>query len=351
MHISDFDYELPPDLIAREPARPRDSSRMMVLNRRTGRWLDSQFHNLPEFLRPSDVLVLNDTRVIRARAVGRLERANGTSREVEILFATPHTIASAETWEVLLRPGKRVRKGDRINFTRGSETLEGVIGETQPHGLRLFHTTQPVERFLESHGHIPLPPYIDRADTSADAVEYQTIYAAQSGAVAAPTAGLHFTNEIFAALRNKGIEIVKITLHVGIGTFLPVRTTDPAQHQLKPERFQITSEAASRLNAARDEARRIIAVGTTTTRTLEYVLGKHGRFVESTGEADLYILPGHEFKAVDGMVTNFHLPKSTLIMLVSAFASREKILAAYRHAVEASYRFYSYGDCMFIDGE
>jgi S-adenosylmethionine:tRNA ribosyltransferase-isomerase len=350
MHISDFDYELPPDLIAREPARPRDASRMLVLNRHTGRSLDSEFRKLPDFLKPSDVLVLNDTRVIRARIEGRLERANGTTRNVEVLFAGP-SAGDSQTWEVLLRPGKRVRKGDRIIFTGTSEKLEGVIGDTRPHGLRLFHTAGNVERFLESHGHIPLPPYIDRADVPSDAIEYQTVYAENSGAVAAPTAGLHFTDEIFKSLRAKGIEIVKITLHVGIGTFMPVRAEDPAQHSLKPERFHITSQAAARLNAARAAGHRLVAVGTTTTRTLEYVLGKHGRFIESEGEADLYILPGYEFKAVDAMVTNFHLPKSTLIMLVSAFASREKILSAYRHAVAARYRFYSYGDCMLVGSE
>ena len=343
MHISEFDYELAPELIAREPARPRDASRMMMLNRQTGRWIDSEFRKLPEFLKPSDVLVLNDTRVLRARIAGRLERATGSTREVEVLFAAPSRDGA---WEVLCRPGKRVRKGDRIVFAGGK--LRGVIGESLQHGLRLLHVDSSVESLLESHGHVPLPPYIDREDTPSDATEYQTIYAAAPGAVAAPTAGLHFTDSMFDALRDKGIEIVKITLHVGIGTFIPVRTEDPARHVLRPERFQITADAAARLNAARDEGRRIVAVGTTTTRTLEYVLSRQERFVASSGEADLFILPGYEFKAVNAMLTNFHLPKSTLIMLVSAFASRERILAAYRHAIEERYRFYSYGDCMLL---
>jgi len=338
MHISDFDYDLPPELIAREPARPRDASRMMVLNRVTGEWLDSEFLRLPEFLNPSDVLVINDTRVIRARVQGRVRE-----RTVEVFFAAP---VDLQIWEVLLRPGKRIRKGDRISFADGK--LEATVGETRDHGLRLLHVDSPVEEFLEAHGHVPLPPYIERPDTSSDAVEYQTVYATAPGAVAAPTAGLHFTDSMFDALRVRGIEIVKITLHVGIGTFIPVRTEDPSQHVLKPERFHITSDAASRLNAARDERRRIVAVGTTSTRTLEYVAGKHGRFVEGSGEAGIYILPGYEFKAVGGMLTNFHLPRSTLIMLASAFASREKILAAYRHAMDQRYRFYSYGDCMLI---
>jgi len=343
MDVSDFDYELPPDSIALEPARPRDASRMMVLDRGTGRWTDSEFRRLPEFLKPSDVLVLNDTRVIRARAAGRLERANGSSRHVEVLFAAP---VGESTWEVLCRPGRRIRSGDRIVFAAGE--VKGVFGESREHGLRLLQLNCPVAGFLESHGHVPLPPYINRANTPADASEYQTIYAAASGAVAAPTAGLHFTDRMFDALLRKSIEVVKITLHVGIGTFLPVRTQDPSQHVLKPERFHMAAAAASQLNAARDAGRRIVAVGTTTTRTLEYVAKRYGRFMEASGEADIYILPGHEFKAVDAMLTNLHLPKSTLIMLVAAFASRETILAAYKHAVEAGYRFYSYGDCMLI---
>jgi S-adenosylmethionine:tRNA ribosyltransferase-isomerase len=343
MHISEFDYELPPDLIASEPARPRDASRMMVLDRATGNWIDSEFRKLPDFLKPSDVLVLNDTRVIRARIAGTLERANGSSREVEVLFASP---ANDSTWEVLCRPGKRIHIGDRIHFAGGK--LKGVFGEPRPHGLRLLHVDSAVEDFLESHGHVPLPPYIKREDAASDAIEYQTIYAAVSGAVAAPTAGLHFTDAMFEALRGKRIEIVKITLHVGIGTFIPVRTEDPARHVLKPERFHMTAAAAASLNAARSERRRIVAVGTTTARTLEYVVGRHGCFTEESGVADVFILPGYEFKAVDALLTNFHLPKSTLIMLVSAFASREKILAAYAHAVAARYRFYSYGDCMLL---
>jgi S-adenosylmethionine:tRNA ribosyltransferase-isomerase len=346
MHISEFDYELPAELIAREPARPRDASRMMVLNRATGERIDSQFSRLPEFLNPSDVLVINDTRVIRARIDGKLERAAGGTRDVEIFFATP---AGNGSWEVLCRPGKRIRSGDRIRFVGGK--IEGVFGERRDHGLRLLHFDSgntSVEDFLETHGHIPIPPYIDRQDTAADAVEYQTIYAAAPGAVAAPTAGLHFTEAMFQTLRNKGVEVVKITLHVGIGTFIPVRTENPEGHSLKPERFFMTAEAARVLNVAHDNNRRIVAVGTTSTRTLEYVMNRYGRFIETSGEADLFILPGYEFKAVRAMLTNFHLPKSTLIMLVSAFASRERILEAYEHAVAQRYRFYSYGDCMFI---
>jgi S-adenosylmethionine:tRNA ribosyltransferase-isomerase len=357
MHISDFDYELPPELIAREPARPRDASRMMVLNRRSGGWIDSWFRDLPDFLQPSDVLVINDTRVIRARTYGRLERASGTTREIEVLFAAPAaragwaSRADPNEWEVLCRPGRRIREGDRVIFEDGE--FEGVFGEARDHGLRLLRviSNKSVEDFLEARGHVPLPPYIERDDTAADADEYQTIYAREPGAVAAPTAGLHFTESMFDRLRARGIEILKITLHVGIGTFLPVRAENPAEHVLKPERYEIGLETASRLNlarAARADGRRIIAVGTTTTRTLEYIIDKYGQFEPGSGEADLFILPGHTFRGIDGMLTNLHLPRSTLLMLVSAFASRTAVISAYRHAVEAKYRFYSYGDCMLI---
>ena len=349
MHISDFDYELPPELIARQPVRPRDASRMLVLNRETGSWIDSDFRKLPDFLRPSDVIVFNDTRVMRARVLGELARSNGTTREIEVLFAGPAGSATS-TWEVMCRPGKRIRKGDRVVFGKGA-----VIGEfvgSREHGLRLLRlnlaSANSLEDFLNAHGRVPLPPYLQREDTPTDAVEYQTIFAASPGAVAAPTAGLHFTTSVLDALRDRGIEMLRITLHVGIGTFMPVRTKDPQQHSLKPERFQITAGTAARLNAARDAGRRIVAVGTTTTRTLEYIVHRYGRFEPASGEADLFILPGYEFKAVGAVVTNFHLPRSTLIMLVSAFSSRDKILNAYRQAIHAGYRFYSYGDCMLI---
>lgn len=345
MHLSDFDYELPSERIAREPARPRDASRMLVLDRRTGRCADSVFRDLPQFLRASDVLVLNDTRVIRARIQGKLEKPAGTSRQVEVLFASPVRDAA---WEVMCKPGKRIRPGDRIVFADGKRV--GRFGELRDHGLRLLEldSREPVEAFLEQHGHIPLPPYMDRPDTAADAVDYQTVYSAAAGAVAAPTAGLHFTGSMLERLKAGGVEILKITLHVGIGTFLPVRSEDPRHHILRPERFEVTPETAGRLNIARNEGRRVIAVGTTATRTLEHVIGLHGQFAAGKGEASLYILPGYEFKAVGGMLTNFHLPKSTLLMLVAAFTNRETILNAYRHAVGNHYRFYSYGDCMLI---
>jgi S-adenosylmethionine:tRNA ribosyltransferase-isomerase len=343
MHISDFDYELPKDLIAREPARPRDAARMMVLNRKTGLWSDSTFAKLPDFLNPPDVLVLNNTRVIRARLRGRIDDGR-RPREVEVFFAAP---VGAGAWEVLCRPGRRIRHNDRVVFAEGE--LEGIFGESRAHGLRVLHlNSSNVDQFLNVHGHVPLPPYLEREDTPIDSVDYQTVYADLPGAVAAPTAGLHFTQPMIESLRTKGIDIVTITLHVGIGTFLPIRTDDPEKHVLKPERFEVSADAASRLNAAIRDSRRIVAVGTTTTRTLEYVVGRYGRFERSSGEADLFILPGHEFKAVSAILTNFHLPKSTLLMLVAAFASRALVMEAYRHAVDARYRFYSYGDCMLL---
>jgi S-adenosylmethionine:tRNA ribosyltransferase-isomerase len=267
---------------------------------------------------------------------------------VEVFFAAPVRDAM---WEVMCRPGKRIRTGDRIVFASGDAgEIVGTFRELRDHGLRLLelNSREPIEAFLERHGHIPLPPYIERPDTPADAIDYQTVYSAATGAVAAPTAGLHFTEPMLAQLKADGVEVLKITLHVGVGTFLPVRSEDPRQHVLRPERFELTKETAARLNTARNERRRLVAVGTTTTRTLEHVAGVHGQFVAGKGEASLYILPGYEFKAVDGMLTNFHLPKSTLLMLVAAFGSREAILNAYRHAVENRYRFYSYGDCMLI---
>jgi S-adenosylmethionine:tRNA ribosyltransferase-isomerase len=345
MHISEFDYELPPELIAREPVRPRDASRMMIVDRQAGSFSDSLFKNLPNVLRSDDVLVINDTRVIRARIYADLSRSSGRRRQIEVLFTNPVT---ATIWEVMCKPGKRVRAGDRITFADGAAT--GTFGEVQDQGLRLLEieSNLSVAELLEQFGHIPLPPYLERSDTHCDSVEYQTIFADHPGAVAAPTAGLHFTPEILGQLRQRGIEVVKITLHVGIATFLPVRVDDPRQHALKPELFQISNDSAQRLYIARRAKRRILAVGTTSTRTLEYVIEKHGDFIADSGHADIFVLPGYRFRAIDGLLTNFHLPRSTLLMLVSAFASRELILRAYSHALAQRYRFYSYGDCMLI---
>jgi S-adenosylmethionine:tRNA ribosyltransferase-isomerase len=342
LHISDFDYELPPELIARTPAEPRDASRLLVLDAADGGLSDSRFRNLPEFLQSGDVLVLNDTRVIRARTLARLERGSGTSRTMEVFFAAP---LLQDVWQVLCKPGRRIRPGDRAIFGDGefTGTFQENLG-TDLHVLEL----KDAERMLERFGEIPLPPYIDRAPTAADNTSYQTVFAAHPGAVAAPTAGLHFTPAILDAIRGRGVQIATITLHVGIGTFLPLRTEHPEEHVLHPERYDVSEETATLLRAALAEGRRIIAVGTTTTRTLEFLMARYGELRSGSGVADLYILPGFEFRAVSALLTNFHLPKSTLLMLVSAFAGRTNTLNAYRHAVAGGYRFYSYGDCMFV---
>jgi S-adenosylmethionine:tRNA ribosyltransferase-isomerase len=344
--LSDFDYDLPPQRIATEPARPRDSSRLLCVDRRNGDLKDSSFRHLASHLARSDVLVVNNTRVLKARVYGILERSG---RKIEVLFAKA---VSDSTWEVMLRPGKRVRTGDRLLVGEGVRLM---VGDRRDHGLRLLEIEPSpsfdadVSELLACHGHIPLPPYIDRANRASDETDYQTMYGTASGAIAAPTAGLHFTPDVMASLEERGIEVCELTLHVGIGTFLPVRTADPAQHHLKPEQYVISAKTADLLNQAQESGRRIIAVGTTTTRTLEYAYRRHGKFVPETGEADLYILPGFRFGVVAGLLTNFHLPRSTLLFLVSAFASRRSVLNAYQHALDSDYRFYSYGDCtLFI---
>jgi S-adenosylmethionine:tRNA ribosyltransferase-isomerase len=343
MHVSDFDYQLPPELIARTPAEPRDTARMMAVNRRTASISDSQFGNFPDFLKPSDVLVLNDTRVIRARTRARLERRNGTSREMEVFFAEP---VGDNTWQVLCMPGRRIRPGDRAIFGNGA--FVGRFHESLGADLHVLEV-ESAGTLLEIHGEVPLPPYLERAPTPADDVSYQTVFGERPGAVAAPTAGLHFTTEILERIRAKGVRIAMVTLHVGIGTFLPVRTEDPENHVLRPERYEVRAEDAALLRDAMESNHKIVAVGTTTTRTLEFLMSRYGEIRAGAGSADLYILPGFEFRAVNTLLTNFHLPRSTLLMLVSAFGGRELVLAAYERAVRSKYRFYSYGDCMLIE--
>lgn len=335
-----LDFDLPKDRIAVQPARPRDASRLLVVDRRTGASADTRFRSLASHLEPGDVLVLNNARVINARLFGILDR---TGRQIEILFANP---VRADVWEVMLRPGKRVRAADSIVVSEGA-TL--IVGARRGHGLHEVRLAGPayssVAALLEAEGALPLPPYLGRPAGPQDAEDYQTVFGSRPGAIAAPTAGLHFTQRVFDSLRDRGIQIVELTMHVGIATFTPVRTEDPASHVLKPERYELSLATAIALNEARSKGHRIIAVGTTTTRTLEHVVLTHGRFVEGQGETDLYILPGFQFRAIDGLLTNFHLPRSTLILLVAAFASPERVLDAYAHAVSAGYRFYSYGDC------
>jgi S-adenosylmethionine:tRNA ribosyltransferase-isomerase len=280
---------------------------------------------------------------------GRLERRSGGSRDIEVFFVEPAGSASGSaTWRVLCRPGRRIRAGDRVVFPNADAI--GKFQEADQTDLFVLEVTAPcpVEQLLERHGHVPLPPYIDRAEATRDRENYQTMFAEHAGAVAAPTAGLHFTPSSLEAIRTRGVEIIPITLHVGIGTFLPVRTEDPNHHVLRPERFEVSAHASERLQAAVQEGRRVIAVGTTTTRTLEFLMHEYGEIRAGTGMTDLYILPSFDFRIVGALLTNFHLPRSTLLMLVSAFAGRETVLAAYRSAVEERYRFYSYGDCMFV---
>ena len=341
MQITDFDYDLPQALIAQKPADPRGASRMMVLDPKTGHIVDSQFKDFPDYLRPSDVLVLNDTRVLRARTHGRLERKSGTSREIEVFFVEPF---GPGAWQVLCKPGRRIRPGDRVIFGgKFCATFQESLG-TDLHLLEL----DSAEQVLNEFGEIPLPPYIHRPVSPSDESSYQTVFGVRSGAVAAPTAGLHFTPALLDVLEGLGVDIVKVTLHVGIGTFLPIRSDNPTEHVLRPERYEVKPEAAARLQIAMAEGRRIIAVGTTTTRTLEFLMLQYGEIRAGAGYADLYILPGFQFRIVKGLLTNFHLPRSTLLMLVSAFAGRQTIRNAYEHAIRERYRFYSYGDCMLI---
>jgi S-adenosylmethionine:tRNA ribosyltransferase-isomerase len=348
MLISEFDYKLPLELIAREPAHPRDASRMMVLDTISRQTTSSKFSDLPEFLNPTDVLIVNDTKVIRARTMARLERSTGTSREIEVFFAEPVLDSTGNIWQVLCKPGRRIRPRDRAIF--GSGEVIGVFQENLGGDLHVLEiqSLEPISEMLERFGRIPLPPYIDRAERTADEEDYQTMFAARAGAVAAPTAGLHFTEQSIAAIRARGVTIATITLHVGIGTFLPIRTERAEDHVLRPERFDISTSTAKLLNSALHDKRRIVAVGTTTARTLEYMMREYGEIRPGAGKTDLYILPGFQFKITGALLTNFHLPKSTLLMLVSAFAGRDAIRIAYERAIEERYRFYSYGDCMLI---
>jgi S-adenosylmethionine:tRNA ribosyltransferase-isomerase len=367
--VSDFDYHLPEELIAQQPLADRADARMLHLDRKSGQVTDCCFRDFPELLRPGDLLVLNNSRVLPARLFGhrsgsraqRLSVDNPASRDflrgkVEVLL-TKQTSGSPQEWEALVHPGRKLGIGERVYFGHeASEQSHELAAEIVEHGsfgerrLRF----DPVDDFfgaLNRIGHIPLPPYIDRADTAEDREQYQTVYAKPLGSVAAPTAGLHFTPEVLEHIRQRGIEIAEVTLHVGLGTFQPLRDEVVEANKLHREWYEISTDSVERIQRARDAGRRIVAVGTTSVRTLEYAAprSEHGRIVAQSGEADIFIYPGFEFRVVGAMLTNFHLPKSTLVMLVSAFAGRERTLAAYEHAVRERYRFYSYGDCMFVE--
>ena len=328
VNLAEFDYELPEESIAQEPLADRAGARMLVVDRAAGTWRDCMFRELPAFLRAGDCLVLNNSRVFPSRLFGR--RMNSTG-EVEVFLLKPVTPA-AETWEALVRPGRRLRTGERIRF---GEELEAVIVARGEYGERTlqFEPNGDIYEKLNAIGHVPLPPYIKRPDTPQDRERYQTVFARQTGSVAAPTAGLHFTPEVLAACEQAGAEIAHITLHVGLGTFQPVRG-----EKLHSERFEVTSEETNRILAAR----RVVCAGTTSVRAVESML--QGR----RGETDLFIQPGFQFRKTEAMLTNFHLPQSSLLMLVCAFGGTELVLTAYRHAVQSGYRFYSYGDCMLL---
>jgi S-adenosylmethionine:tRNA ribosyltransferase-isomerase len=344
MQIADFDYQLPEELIAQQPLEPRDAARMLMLERQTGRWRDSRFAELSSFIRAGDVVVLNNTRVFPARLAGAREPTGG---RVELFLINER---EPRLWEALARPARRLQKGARVEF--GAGRLRAEVVETLAEGRRLlrFYTDEPLEQLLEELGQTPLPPYIKRdgEEFKADRERYQTVYARERGAIAAPTAGLHFTPRILEELRARGARLAEITLHVGYGTFEPVRVNDLKDHRVAPERIVITEETAELINGARARGQRILAIGTTTTRALESAVGEDGLVRAGARLAQLTITPGYKFRVVDALLTNFHLPRSSLLALVAAFAGRDAVLAAYRHAVEARYRFYSYGDCMLI---
>jgi S-adenosylmethionine:tRNA ribosyltransferase-isomerase len=344
--VSDFNFELPPELIAQQPPAERGSSRMLVLDRETGTWQDSWFAQLPELLREGDVLVLNDSRVIPARLFG--VRPGQETGKVEVLLTEQ---VSDWDWRALTRPARRMRLGQELAFAdaHGNELLHATVIDTGEFGERLLRFT-PVDDFfarLERLGHVPLPPYIHRSDEEMDRERYQTVFARERGSVAAPTAGLHFTPEILDQIRARGVLIAPVTLHVGLGTFQPVRVTEVSEIRLHAERYSLPEDTARLINHALREGRRVVAAGTTTVRVLEHC-ARIGRLEAHTGTTDIFLSPGSRLQVVKALLTNFHLPQSTLLMLVSAFAGTEKTLAAYRHAVEAGYRFFSYGDCMFI---
>ncbi|MDR5684145.1 MAG: tRNA preQ1(34) S-adenosylmethionine ribosyltransferase-isomerase QueA [Armatimonadota bacterium] len=339
MRLADFDYHLPPDRIAQSLARPRDASRLMVLDRRTGALSHRVFRDLPDLLSPGDLLVLNDTRVLPARLRGVRDPGGG---QVEVLVLRG---AGEASWLAMVRPSRRLREGVRLRLAGG---LTATVTTRRGGGVWLLevHGNAALPEVLRRRGQMPLPPYIRRAPQDPEA--YQTVYARVEGAVAAPTAGLHFTPELLDRLSARGIDRAFLTLHVGPGTFRPVRSQDPSRHQMEAEYYEIPSETAAAIRCARQAGRRVVAVGTTVVRTLETAATEERTVEAGRGWTELFILPGHRFRVVDALITNFHLPRTTLLMLVCAFADRQTVLAAYREAVERGYRFYSFGDAMLI---
>jgi S-adenosylmethionine:tRNA ribosyltransferase-isomerase len=360
--VSEFNYSLPEELIAQAPLSDRAASRLLHLKRNSDELCDSRFQDFPDLLRPDDLLVFNNTRVFPARLFGRRSGANAqpisagnpAARDflrgrVEVLL-TRQLSREPNDWECLVRPGRKIGMGECLFFGENDE-LEAEVIARGSFGERRIRFSPVADFFgkIEGIGHIPLPPYIDRSDSPEDRERYQTVYAREKGSVAAPTAGLHFTPEILARIKERGVETAEITLHVGLGTFQPVHEDRVEDHKLHREAYSISAEAASAINRALDASRRVVAIGTTTVRTLEYSAAKSGRVAPDGGEADIFIYPGYEFRVVGALLTNFHLPQSTLLMLVCALAGQQRVLAAYGHAVSERYRFYSYGDCMFVE--
>lgn len=360
--VSDFDYHLPEELIAQEPLPDRASSRMLRVERGEGRLQDLRFRDFPSLLRSGDLVVFNNTRVLPARLFGRrsgskaqpLSSSNPASRDflqgrVEVLL-TKQVSVSPNEWECLVRPGRKIGIGEKLFFgedggLRAEVVQQGTFGERRVR----FEPVSDFSQLLDQLGHVPLPPYITRDDRISDRERYQTVYSREPGSVAAPTAGLHFTPEVIQELRRRGIETAEITLHVGLGTFQPVRVEKVEDHKLHRESYEVSEAAAEKINCALGDQRRIVAVGTTTVRTLEYAARESGRVRAGEGEADLFVYPGFQFRVVGALLTNFHLPQSTLLMLVCALGGTKLVLEAYNHAVKEQYRFYSYGDCMFLE--
>ena len=341
MKTSDFYYDLPQELIAQDPLEDRSASRLMVLSRETGEISHHHFYEIGEFLRPGDCLVLNNTKVIPARLYGVKE---GTGALIEVLLLKRH---SADTWETLVKPGKKARPGTVLQF--GGGLLRAEVVDVVEEGNRLIRFTYEgiFEEILDQLGQMPLPPYITHE--LKDKNRYQTVYAKWDGSAAAPTAGLHFTKELLQKLSDKGVRIAQITLHVGLGTFRPVKVEDVAQHHMHSEFYQIDEQAAALINETRTAGGRVICVGTTSCRTLESAAGPDGTVRPCSGWTEIFIYPGYTFKIMDGLITNFHLPESTLVMLVSAFAGKDHVMKAYETAVKERYRFFSFGDAMFIE--
>jgi S-adenosylmethionine:tRNA ribosyltransferase-isomerase len=360
--VTEFDFHLPPDLIAQSPAPERAAARMLHLERETGAYTDRRFRDLSHLLRPGDVLVLNNTKVFPARLYGRrsgqhaqpVSARNPAAKgflagQVEVLLTSQN---SAAEWQALVRPGRKIGVGERLTF--GDHELHAEVVARGAYGERTLRFDVPDEdsffAAVEKLGHVPLPPYIDRPDAATDRDRYQTVFAKQRGSAAAPTAGLHFTPEVLEEMRKQGVEVRELTLHVGLGTFQPLRQERVEDNRLHKERYSIPSDTADAIANAKRDGRRVIAVGTTTVRTLEYSASQNGGAVEpGSGEAEIFIYPGFRFQVIDALLTNFHLPQSSLLMLVCAFAGKENVLRAYEHAVQERYRFFSYGDCMFIE--